>query len=321
MPLLSSFAGRGPLSFPGPFVDEPIDDSLHTLFARLASEAGADAVVLGIDLGHGYRQHTLRTDENLPGKLSLFELPSANGYTCHIQPLSCGTARRREAPRSSIALLRARGKPDFDIACRSRLALILPYVEHAVVLGCALENSQQIHHGTRLLLEASGEATILLRSDGRVLQASTRACALLEAAHARFDDRLILPDAGLQYRYEDLLRKSRCQTADTPLYLDLPPALRLVLRPIREQPELWVLSVQPQGSLGPASEFVARYRLTPCEFKLGQALASGLSLKECACRWNRSYETLRGQLKILFSKTGCHRQAELVALYRDHLTD
>lgn len=321
MSLLPSPAGRGVLSPVGACVDARPDDLLQALFDRLARELAADAVVLGIDLGHGYRQHALRTDDTLPGKLSPFEMAANKGYTCHIQPLSCGTARRREMPRSRITLLRAPGKPDFDEGCLTRLALILPYVEHAVALGCALEASQQIHLGTRLLLEASGESAILLRSDGRVLQASARAVALLEAVQARLDDSLTLPDAGSQQRYEALLRVFRRHAAASPKHLDLHAGLRLTLRPAPSQPDWLVLSLSPQGRRDAASDFITRYRLTPCEFRLGQALASGLSLKECACRWDRSYETLRGQLKTLFSKTGCHRQAKLIALYREHLAD
>jgi DNA-binding CsgD family transcriptional regulator len=66
---------------------------------------------------------------------------------------------------------------------------------------------------------------------------------------------------------------------------------------------------------------VQHFGLTPAEFRLCAALADGVSLKACAQNWNRSYETLRSQLKTVLAKTGTHRQAELVALldtYRTH---
>ena len=53
---------------------------------------------------------------------------------------------------------------------------------------------------------------------------------------------------------------------------------------------------------------------TPAEFRLCDALARGLSLKACAQQWNRSYDTLRSQLKSILAKTGTHRQPELIAL-------
>lgn len=309
MPLFSPFA-------------ETASDPLQGVFAQLARELRADAVVIGIDLGHGYRHETLRTAEDLPDNLTRLVLPALSGWACQASRLSCGFARRREAPRSRITLLRTPGKPDFDDGCRKRLTLILPFVDHAVTLACALETSQQAALGTRILLDATGDTSLLLAADGCVIQATASAWAMLETAGVRVEDRLTLPDSRLQNRFELLLRQLRRRPPGARLYLDLAPDLRIALRVIDAQPDLFVLSITSVARLDArASDFAARYRLTPSEFKLSQALTSGMTLKECACRWDRSYETLRGQLKILFSKTGCRRQAQLVALYRKHVVD
>ena len=321
MPLFSPFAETAFIWPSGQSTDEIASDPLQGVFAQLARELHADAVVLGIDLGHGYRHETLRTAEDRQDNLTRLDLPALRGYACHGR-LSCGIARRREAPRSRIALLRAPGKPDFDDGCHKRLTLILPFVNHAIALACALETSQQAALGARILLDATCDASLLLTADGRVLQATASARAMLETAGARVDDRLTLPDSLLQNRFEILLRQLRRQSPSTRLHLDLAPDLRIALRAIDAQPGLFTLSITPIAKLDTrASDFSARYQLTPCELKLSQALASGMTLKECACRWDRSYETLRGQLKTLFSKTGCRRQAQLVTLYREHVVD
>jgi DNA-binding CsgD family transcriptional regulator len=321
MPLFSPFAETALIWPSGPSADESASDPLRAVSAQLARELRADAVVLGIDLGHGYRHETLRADEDLPDNLTRLDFPTLRGYACHGR-LSCGIARRREAPRSRIALLRAPGKPDFDDGCRKRLMLILPFVDHAVALACALETSHQAALGARILLDATVDASLLLTADGRVLQATASAQAMLETVGACVDERLTLPDSRLQNRFEMLLRQLRRQPPGVRLHLDLAHDLRIALRSIDAQPGLFTLSITPVAGLDTrASDFSARYRLTPCELKLSQALASGMTLKECACRWDRSYETLRGQLKTLFSKTGCRRQAQLVTLYREHTTD
>jgi DNA-binding CsgD family transcriptional regulator len=292
------------------------------VFAQLASELRADAVVLGIDLGHGYRHETFRTTENLPDNLAQLAPPALRGYPCHARQLSCGLARRREAPRSRIALLRAPGKPDFDAGCRKRLALLLPFVDHAIALACALETSQRIARGTRTLLDETGKAMLLLAADGRVVQTTVAARTLLEAAGARLDDRLNLPDPRLQTRYETLLRQLHRHPPGTRLHLELHPGLRIALHKSHTQTGLLNLAVICATGPGPrVCDFARQYRLTPGELKLCQALASGSTLKECACRWNRAYETLRGQLKTVFSKTGCQRQIQLVALYRAHVVE
>jgi len=57
-----------------------------------------------------------------------------------------------------------------------------------------------------------------------------------------------------------------------------------------------------------------RYRFTSAESRLALQLTAGCGLHEAAERCGIGYGTARGYLKILFQKTGTHRQAELVAL-------
>lgn len=57
-----------------------------------------------------------------------------------------------------------------------------------------------------------------------------------------------------------------------------------------------------------------RYDFTRAEGLLAQCLVQGLSLREAAKVRATSYETARWRLKILFQKTGTHRQAELIRL-------
>ncbi|MGO4705314.1 helix-turn-helix transcriptional regulator [Microvirga sp. 2MCAF38] len=56
------------------------------------------------------------------------------------------------------------------------------------------------------------------------------------------------------------------------------------------------------------------FNLTSAEAKLAHALAAGGSLRELAGQWNLSHETLRTQLRSVFSKTNTNRQAQLVGL-------
>ena len=58
--------------------------------------------------------------------------------------------------------------------------------------------------------------------------------------------------------------------------------------------------------------FLRRYGLTPAESRLALLLSEGRSLKEAADHCGVTYNTVRSQLKSIFSKTGVDRQAELV---------
>ena len=55
-----------------------------------------------------------------------------------------------------------------------------------------------------------------------------------------------------------------------------------------------------------------RFRLTPSEARLALRLVTGESLRSAALALNVSYETARTALKVIFTKTGTHRQSELV---------
>lgn len=67
--------------------------------------------------------------------------------------------------------------------------------------------------------------------------------------------------------------------------------------------------------------FVAEYRITSAEFRILCGMIEGLSASDIARREAVTYETVRSQLKSIFSKTHTHRQAELIALVLRHVTN
>jgi DNA-binding CsgD family transcriptional regulator len=68
------------------------------------------------------------------------------------------------------------------------------------------------------------------------------------------------------------------------------------------------------GAPVPAAEIQKALELTPAEARLAAALADGTALKEAAAALGVTYTTARTQLRNIFSKTGVHRQGELVRL-------
>ncbi|MBV8736338.1 MAG: helix-turn-helix transcriptional regulator [Alphaproteobacteria bacterium] len=61
-------------------------------------------------------------------------------------------------------------------------------------------------------------------------------------------------------------------------------------------------------------DLAARFALTRAEIRLLHIVGAGENLRNAADQLGISYETARSQLKVIFSKTDVHRQAELVAL-------
>ena len=68
--------------------------------------------------------------------------------------------------------------------------------------------------------------------------------------------------------------------------------------------------------LNAAERLVAAFDLTPAEAEVTVMLCQAMQRAEIATRRSVSPETLRSQLRAIYSKTGCNREAELVLLAR-----
>jgi len=69
-------------------------------------------------------------------------------------------------------------------------------------------------------------------------------------------------------------------------------------------------------SVSPTEFMTQRFGLTRAEAELLDRLVLGRSLREVAAEGGVSYETVRSRIKQVFSKTGTHRQIDLVNLAR-----
>ena len=301
--------------------------ALSGLLGLVADSVGADVVQVGIDLGHGYH-HDCCID--IPGGGSQpphlwisdstrWDETAVLGWVVQ-RALLVGTAGRRGAPRSRIALLRSPARPAFGKLACQRLSHLLPHLNHALALALALEHSRQCEALALSALDHIGLGIVLLNATGEVLHANVRARTLLDRARVQHAPRLRMPSRALQQRFDaSLASAARGESsvlhvhAPTPLIFNIQPAL--ADSPANLPTPITLTLTSPLSSACElSSSLLQHYDLTPAEFRLCQALSEGRSLKACAQTWNRAYDTLRSQLKIIFGKTGTHRQAELVAL-------
>ncbi|HTN98054.1 MAG TPA: helix-turn-helix transcriptional regulator [Nordella sp.] len=81
------------------------------------------------------------------------------------------------------------------------------------------------------------------------------------------------------------------------------------------QARLIILIIDPEQKRNPDAELLrAHFRLTPREAKLAEQLAAGRTLQDAAAALSITSETARSYLKSIFSKTGTHKQGQLVSL-------
>jgi DNA-binding CsgD family transcriptional regulator len=173
------------------------------------------------------------------------------------------------------------------------------------------------------------QPALVLNREGTVLRTN-------EVADSGFDDeirirerRLVLRDKQAMTKLDHLISMIR----STPDAVAIPASPILVRRTTKPPVVLRILPVDGAARsvfLGARamlilSNLVARaapdpaligqaFDLTPAESRLTAMLATGASIASASERLGISRETARNHLKSIFSKTGAHRQSELVRL-------
>lgn len=321
---------------------EPGFQSIPDLLGHIAQSVQADVIQLGIDLGTGYRrdffieqaaESDLLSDSSHPPFVITRETrvrrnPSPSGLVAapdwmEQHALSIGTAGRRNAPRSGIALMRSPARPIFKPSERRQLVSFLPHLNTAITLAFELECTRQREAYANAMLEQTDYGLLLITPQGAPLHGNQLAFSLLEQARINIGQRLILPSRHLQSQFSAALACVSAPGGDAATFLvPGPPPVVLTLRPTVQvalpdspAPKTITLILKSAQSQARLPDYVAQhFSLTPAEFRLCEALAQGASLKACAQKWARSYDTLRSQLKVVLAKTETHRQTELIAL-------
>ncbi|WP_206452990.1 helix-turn-helix transcriptional regulator [Aurantimonas marina] len=149
--------------------------------------------------------------------------------------------------------------------------------------------------------EALGSAAAIYATQGRLRACHPGADAALGAiftdAFAKNDVPIVVPgDDGQDYTFQELPA----------------PAARALTDMGNRR--VFAINLHAKARDTSVLNFRRRYGLTQAEGEIAAAFALGLSLAEIAERRCNSVHTVRTHLKAIFSKTGTHRQSQLVAL-------
>lgn len=203
-----------------------------------------------------------------------------------------------------------------------RLQLLVPLRTHLARAGTiATALARERARGALTALAAIGMPAAILDRRGTVLEATPRLDAVLP--RARRGERIALGDAAGEALLGAILRgESARRAVAVPA---LPPAAGCIVQLVHLAGAvrdlfgggLWLLIVSGGGGMPPGVEpavLCGVFALSAAESRLASALASGASLTSAAQRCGIRIGTARSYLERIFHKTGCHRQAELVAL-------
>lgn len=241
---------------------------------------------------------------------------------------------------ANVTLLRPPDMPTFDAGEVRLFERLSRHLTRAVRLGLQFEQLGGPSQRTAQAIGLLPQAVMLLDPAARLLYANPAAEDLLrrDSGLVLRDGRIMAARGGEQGGLQALLRGCEPQAsgshtpapaeADT---MTVHPraddssragrALTLSAMPLPEgrsayrhgQRAVLLLAV-PASELQAAPETLMRslYGFTPAEARLARALADGIGLRAAADYAGVAYGTARGTIKILFHKTGTHRQADLV---------
>lgn len=238
----------------------------------------------------------------------------------------------------SISLYRPWHHDDFDAGAEQALREVLPHLSSAIGVYRHLCDLEQRLAATETAFDRLPIGVVLLDRRGHLLHANRLAWEVLRA-HDGLDVqacRLTATNAEQQRKLDRLIASTTATSRGemsapggslTLSRTSLKPSYSIFVAPISDQG-----SEQPGilGDLQPSAiaiinnpEWMAqipsdvleeRYGLTSAEARLAAELAAGSSLKQASEKFGVSRDTVRTQLKQIFTKTNTHRQSDLVRL-------
>lgn len=221
---------------------------------------------------------------------------------------------------------RAYGEPPIEREAVARLDGLRPHLARASFLSARL--GLECARNMVECLNAIGLPAAAFRQNGRVLATNASLEALDAQFVARAHDRLSVANPAANAQLAQALQRAAVDAwAGGSMSFPVPaieehPALIAHLVPVKRAAHdifsgaLSVLVVTPLAAPEAPSEDLLNglFDLTPAEARVCRAIVEGKTIKVLAKTLGISYETVRGHLKLVLTKTGTARQAELVGL-------
>lgn len=235
---------------------------------------------------------------------------------------------------AGLRFARGDSEPAFTDEDKKTLHRLVPHIQQAASVHAVINraNSERdLYAGT---VDQLSLGTIILGDKGVILSSNQLATELLDDGNGIYvhagQIRLSDPSANAEFQ----VQRTASEAASLGDGATIAHALRvprssgsqhlgLVVKPIASaewsggpsEPRTAVFISDPQRQTDTSNDILSElFGLTPAEARLSILMAQGRSLAEAAEVLGVTQNTVRAQLKAIFSKTGATRQAELVGL-------
>ena len=214
----------------------------------------------------------------------------------------------------------------FDRAAADRLDKLRPHLARSVLISARLQLERARAAGEALA--ALGVPALVFDETGKVLSANALIEALPDYLRWQAFDRISLKDKGAERLLHDAIAALgpeqagggvrsfplRSAEADMAMVAHLIP-IRLSARDIFVRcAAILALTPVTRPQAPPVELVQSLFDLTPTEARVARSIASGRTAEDIAEDGGVSLNTVRTHVRGVLEKTGCNRQAELVAL-------
>lgn len=229
---------------------------------------------------------------------------------------------------SQIFVQRGADQGPFERAELNQLNRLVPHMQRALQLRHRLAGLQLGEQMLTGWLDMLNMPTLLLDERGRVAYQNQRAADLFRScAELSVKDGHLLAGNQTESRQLNVAITNAIAARWQPA--SMASAVARISRQRRQAPLMALITTIGQGNTGGALLFIfdpeqtpsvtraalrKLFRFSEAEAALAAGLCAGFSLETMAIKREVSINTLKTQLKSLFSKTGVNRQSDLVAM-------
>lgn len=233
---------------------------------------------------------------------------------------------------AGIGIHRAYGTEGYDADDREAMGLLLPHLTRALQMYRQLNGLERQGQIGLAALEALTVGVMMVDAAGRLLFTNSVAEKLLQkgegiaVSHGHLRAQAPDRNLGLQHAIREAVAGFSGRSANTgmlvmprregaPLSLLVCPAPGDRLGHDRLKSAAIIFVNNPDDRCTPTeAALTAQFGLTPAEARLTTALLDGEHGDDYARRLGLSPHTVKTQLKAVFAKTGCGRQADLIRI-------
>lgn len=232
-----------------------------------------------------------------------------------------------------IRVSRSEGKGDYGSEERGTLAAIIPYLRAALRVFVRRSDTEVEKEALSAAVSGMSVGSLMVTAEGRIMEANAPALAILQERDGLLErgGRILLQDQKMGRQLLDLVRRNAeaslrsTDQGDVRAFLiDRPSgreSLSLLVRPAttkaRELPGIRPMALihlvdpaQPRVKMIDA--LVQLFGLTPAEARIAALIANGQSIQDIVTATGNTSNTVRSQLRAIFSKLGVRRQSQLI---------